>query len=142
MKILNSQKGDSIIRLQRAIRQWVFTQKIEKSKDLLLALYKGWKVRKLLQENDVLTALMNIQDINAYIEELEYSQETENLEPTKAQRKNLVTEFIMLLDEYLDPKVEEEVVQSRRASIYNWAKNIENQVLPTILNVFIEFPQK
>lgn len=136
MKTLNKEKISSIVKLQRAIRQFIFAQKLSKSRQLLLGVYKGWKVRKLLQENDVLTALMNIQDVNAYIEELEYSQETQSLEPTKQKRRTLVTEFIDLLDKYLAPVVEvEEGVQSRRASIYNWSKNLENQVFE---NIFID----
>jgi RNA binding exosome subunit len=93
-----------IVKIQRFIRRILFRLKIEKSKKLLYALYQGWKVRKLLQDNEILNALMGVQDINAYIEELEYGDEIEILESKKIERKKLITEFIDMLRDQLDTK--------------------------------------
>ena len=60
---------------------------LKRSNELILALYKGYRVRKLLRENDVLKALMSIQDVNGYIEELEEAQDYEELDSIKEKRK-------------------------------------------------------
>lgn len=116
-----------IVKIQRFIRRILFRLKIEKSKKLLYALYQGWKVRKLLQDNEILNALMGVQDINAYIEELEYGDEIEILESKKIERKKLITEFIDMLRDQLDTK---KTMQrpDRRTSISNWANNVNRQV--------------
>lgn len=116
-----------IVKIQRFVRQMLFKLKLKKSKKLLYALYQGWKVRKLLQDNEILNALMGVQDINAYIEELEYGDETEVLELKKIERKKLISEFIDMLRDQLDTK---EIIKKpdRRVSICNWAKNVNRQV--------------
>jgi hypothetical protein len=96
-----------IIKIQRFTKTMLFKLKIKKSKKLLYALYQGWKVRKLLQDNEILNALMGVQDINAYIEELEYNSESSILEPTKKERTKLITEFISMVRDQL--AVEEKV---------------------------------
>lgn len=60
---------------------------LKRSNELILALYKGYRVRKLLRENEVLKALMSIQDVNGYIEELEEAQDYDELDSIKEKRK-------------------------------------------------------
>jgi hypothetical protein len=93
-----------IIKIQKFTKSMLFKLKIKKSKKLLYALYQGYKVRKLLQDNEILNALMGVQDINAYIEELEYTAESSILEPTKKERTKLITEFISMLRDQLSVK--------------------------------------
>lgn len=121
-------KHNSVIKIQRFLKTALFKRKISKSKIRILALYKGWKVRRLLQENEVLTALMNIQDVNAYIEELEFSGDTEILYKIKIRRIKLVSEFITLLDSYLGPTIIDHEPKTRRASIDHWARSFNKIV--------------
>ncbi|CAI2365707.1 unnamed protein product [Moneuplotes crassus] len=116
---------DSIIMIQRFVRNSLFRKKISRSKELILALYKGWKVRKLLQDSEILNALMKVQDINGYIEELEYSEEFEELEQNKEDRRKIIEEFISLLDDHLKSG-EENIEQSeRRSRIYSFVKIVD-----------------
>ena len=70
---------------------------------------------------------MKVQDINAYIEELEYIGDTENLDSTKIHKKKVISEFISLLHEQLETE-EADNKQDRRMSIHNWVKIVDESV--------------
>ena len=106
-----------------------YRAKIKRSKILLAALYRGWLVRRCLQEETILNQIMEIQDTNAYIEELEYMQDHEQLLVVKQQRKQTVSDFIDTLNQVLDfqDKVDSEI-QTRRMSVVDWSKQLQKQV--------------
>lgn len=119
---------DKIMILQSFIRKSMFKMKLNKSKKLLLAIYKGWLVRKLLRDNEIINRIMSIQDINAYIEELQYQEDGSMLDPAKKQRKMIITDFISTVNSLLYPSNNPNEQRNRGLSIYNWANKINQQV--------------
>lgn len=83
------------------VRKYLNKKKLKRSKELLYALYLGWRLRKILKESNVLNSLMDIQDINAYLEELQEVEDTETIEQTKAERRELIEKFIQMLNREL-----------------------------------------
>jgi hypothetical protein len=119
---------NEIVIIQKSIKQHLFRKKLKRSKELLLALYQGWKLRKILKETDVLNALMNIQDINAYLEELDGVDDSETIQQAKEERKQLIEGFIDMLDKQINFKPEEPSNNNKRMSIQLWIKQVDQVV--------------
>jgi hypothetical protein len=119
---------NEIVIIQKSIKQHLFRKKLKRSKELLLALYQGWKLRKILKETDVLNSLMNIQDINAYLEELDGVDDSETIQQAKEERKQLIEGFIDMLDKQLNFKPEEPSNNNKRMSIQLLIKQVDQVV--------------
>ena len=105
----------------------MFKWKLKVSKERILGVYKGWLVRKLLKDEDIINRIMSIQDINAYIEELHYTEDKKLLEPAKKQRKAIISDFVSTVESFLNP-IKDSDQHTRRLSIYNWANKINQKV--------------
>lgn len=68
---------------------------------------------------------MEIQDINAYVEQLLDSEEyKEQLEETRKTRKELITDFINELNKVI---TFDDFAEIERVGIYDWSKNLQKQ---------------
>jgi len=71
----------------------------------------------LLKDSQIINWLIEIQDINAYIEELEYEGDEETLQPNRQERHEIISNFINMLNQRLAPitnsKCESKISESK-----------------------------
>ena len=71
----------------------------------------------LLKDSQIINWLIEIQDINAYIEELEYEGDEETLQPNRQERHEIISNFINMLNQRLAPitnsKCESKILESK-----------------------------